>query len=221
MRESRDAHLESDARDATESFGYVKDFSCHRCSVTDEEGAGGAALRIELGAGGGGPAAFLAYFGEGVGITWEESFGGFGGGVCEKADGVEADGELLGGMSGATTGFAVEINEGAETDGLAADDGDHERKSEHAGADEGFGSTAYTDPYGEGILERARVDGLAGEGGPVIAGPVDFCAGADFEEEIEFFGEEFVVIFEAQAEQRVGLDEGAATGDDFGAAAGD
>ena len=70
-------------------------------------------------------------------------------------------------------------------------------------------------------MQRARVDGLAGEGWPVIARPVDFCAGADFEEEVEFFGEEFVVIFEAQAEEGVGLDERTATGDDFGAAAGD
>ena len=69
----------------------------------------------------------------------------------------------LGGVAGAFAGFAVEIDEGAEAVGLAADDGDHEWKAEHAGADEGFRRAAYAEPDGERILQRARVDALAGE----------------------------------------------------------
>src|SRR5580693_10015881 len=136
VREGGDAHLESDARDASESFVYIEDLFCDGFGVTDQESAGGCALCVELGAGGGGPAAFFADFREGVGVAGKESFGGFVRGVCEKADGMNTDGELLGGMSGATSGFAVEINERAETDRLPADDGDHQRKSEHAGANE-------------------------------------------------------------------------------------
>ncbi len=44
---------------------------------------------------------------------------------------------------------------------------------------------------------------------------------AEGEEEVEFFGEEGVVVFELEAEEGEGLDEGAAAGDDFGAAVGD
>lgn len=55
----------------------------------------------------------------------------------------------------------------------------------------------------------------------MLAGPVDVSVLADVEEQIEFFGEERIVIFELQAEERVGLDEGAAAGDNFRAAMGD
>ncbi len=61
---------------------------------------------------------------------------------------------------------------------------------------------------------------------PVSAGrclPDQWTLGvvADLEEEIELLGEEGVVVFEVEAEEGVGLDEGAAAGDDLGAAAGD
>ena len=47
------------------------------------------------------------------------------------------------------------------------------------------------------------------------------CAFADLQQEVELFGEEGIVVFEFEAEERVGFDEGAAAGDDFGAAVGD
>jgi len=50
---------------------------------------------------------------------------------------------------------------------------------------------------------------------------VDVGVFADVEEQFEFFGEEGVVVFEPEAEERVGLDEGAAAGDDLCAAVGD
>ena len=43
----------------------------------------------------------------------------------------------FGGVAGAAAGFAVEVDEGRKLAVLAADDGDHERKAEGAGADEG------------------------------------------------------------------------------------
>jgi hypothetical protein len=43
----------------------------------------------------------------------------------------------------------------------------------------------------------------------------------DFEEKLEFFRKERVVVFKTQAEKGVGLDERAATGDNFGAASRD
>ena len=55
----------------------------------------------------------------------------------------------------------------------------------------------------------------------MLAGPVDVGVLAEGEEEVEFFGEEVVVVFELEAEEREGFDEGAAAGDDFGASVGD
>ncbi len=117
--------------------------------VADEERAGGAAEGVVLAACGGGPAALFADLGEGVRVAGEEVVGGLLGGVAEEADGVEADFEFVGGVAGAGSGFAVEVDEGAEAVGLAADDGDHEGQAEHAGADEGFGRAAYAEPDGE------------------------------------------------------------------------
>ena len=48
-----------------------------------------------------------------MGVAGKERFGGFGGGVREKADGMKTDGELLGGMAGTVTSFAVESSERA------------------------------------------------------------------------------------------------------------
>src|ERR1700733_6768853 len=118
-------------------------------------------------------------------------------------------------------GFAVEIDEGAEAAVLAADDGDHEGETQEAGAGEGRRGATDADPNGQWVLQWARIDALAGEGGAMLAGPVDVVAFADLEEEVELFGEEGVVVFEFEAEERVGLDEGAAAGDDLSTAVGD
>src|SRR5258707_7416856 len=118
-------------------------------------------------------------------------------------------------MTGATPSLAIEVYKRPEASGLTADDGDHERKSEHSCANERFGRAADTDPYGERILQRARVDCLAGKGGAVFAGPVHLRTCPDLEEKLEFFRKERIVIFKTQAEERVGLNEGTATGDNF------
>src|SRR4029077_14146062 len=64
-------------------------------------------------------------------------------------------------------------------------------------------------------------DCLARKGRAVFARPVDLRAGTDFQEEIEFFREERIVVFKLQAEERIGLDEGTSTGDNFSTATGD
>src|SRR5260221_343012 len=90
-----------------------------------------------------------------------------------------------------------------------------------AGANEGFGGAADTDPYRQRILQRARVDRLAGKSRAVFAGPVHLRACPNFQEKIEFFSKKRVVIFKTQAEEGVGLNERTTSGDDFGAAPGD
>ena len=49
-------------------------------------------------------------------------------------------------MAGAAARLVIEINEGAEAMLLAADDGDHEREAEVAGAGEGFGRSSDAEP---------------------------------------------------------------------------
>src|SRR5207253_4406733 len=75
-------------------------------------------------------------------------------------------------MTGATPSLAIEVYKRPKASGLTADDGNHERKSEHSCANERFGRAADTDPYGERILQRARVDCLAGKGRAVFSGPL-------------------------------------------------
>ena len=141
--EGGDAHLEADARDAAEVFVQLEDFGCDGFGIADEECAFGTAEDLELVARDWGPAAFFADFCEGFGVAGEEVVGGLLVGVGYVAEGVNAYLQLLGGVAGSLTGFAVEVNERTKAVGFAADDGDHERKAEISGADEGFGCAAY------------------------------------------------------------------------------
>src|SRR6266851_5235662 len=111
-----------------------------------------------------------------VRIAWKEYFCGFVRGVREKADGMKTYGELLGRMTGATPSLAIEVYKSPEASRFTTDDGNHERKSEHSCANERFGRAADTDPYGQRILQRARIDCLAGNGRAVFSGPVHLRA---------------------------------------------
>src|SRR5712692_2585051 len=218
MRHRRDTHLECDAGDAAENFIHVKDLFCDRFSVADQQCTSRSAQRVELSTCGGRPAAFLADFGKSVRIAWKEYFCGFVRGVREKADGMKTYGELFRRMTGATASLAIEVYKRPEASGLTADDGNHERKSEHSCANERFGRAADTDPKGERILQRARIDCLAGKGGAVFAGPVHLRACTDFQEKVELFRKERIVIFKTQPEEGIRLNERTATGNNLGAA---
>src|SRR5713101_8833815 len=218
MLHRRDTHLECDAGDPAENFVHVKDLFCDRFSVADQQCTGRSADGVKLSARGGWPAAFLADFGKSVCIAWIEYFRGFVRGVREKTNGMKTYGELLGRMTGATPCLAIEVYKRPEASGLTADDGNHERKSEHSRANERFGRAADTDPDRQQILQRARVDCLAGKSCAMFSGPVHFGAFPDFQEKLEFFRKERVVIFEAQPEEGIRLYERTATGDNFGAA---
>ena len=136
-----DTHLKAEARDSTERLVEAQDFFDDGIGIADDEGACGAAKSFELAARDWGPAPFLADFCEGFCVTGEEVVGGLLVGVGDVAEGVDANFEFLGGMTGAVAGFAVEVDEGTEAVGFAADNGDHQRKAKHAGASEGFRGT--------------------------------------------------------------------------------
>src|SRR5580700_10569602 len=110
-------------------------------------------------------------------------------------------------MSSATACLAVEVDERTKTFRFAADDCNHQRKSEHACAHKRFWSSAYADPNRQRILQRARIDRLPGEWRAMFAGPRNVRVLANCEEQSEFFGEKRIVIFELETEERIRFDE--------------
>src|SRR5438045_2487753 len=115
--------------------------------------------------------------------------------------------ELLWRMAGAQTGLAVTINQRPEPVWLAADDRDHQRQAERAGANKGAWSAADTEPNRQRVLQRARVHSLPSEGRAVPARPVDMRVSADVEKQIELLSEKRIVVLELQPEERERFDE--------------
>ena len=93
--------MECDARNTAKNFIHVQDLFRDRVGVADQECPGRPTQGIELSAGGGWPAAFLADFGKCVRIAWIEYLRGFVTGSCEKADGMKTYGKSFGRMTGA------------------------------------------------------------------------------------------------------------------------
>src|SRR5256885_9933882 len=115
--------------------------------------------------------------------------------------------ELVRRMAGAQTRLAVTIDQWPEPVRLAADDRDHQRQPERAGANEGTGRAADTEPNRQRILKRARVHSLPSEGRAVLARPVDMRLVADVQKQIDLPSEKRIVVLELQAEERERFDE--------------
>jgi hypothetical protein len=82
------------------------------------------------------PAAFFTDLSERVGVSGIEIVRSLLGCVSQKANCVKTHDEFLRGMSGATASFAVKVDKRPKSFWFAANDGDHQRKSERAGANE-------------------------------------------------------------------------------------
>jgi hypothetical protein len=152
VAEGSDAHLEADAGDAAESFVHLKKLGGYGFRIADKERAGGATQGFELVASDRRPAAFLTDPGERFCVAREEVVGGLLVSVGNVAEGVDADFELLGGVTGTLTGYTVEVNKRAEAMRFAANDSDHERQAESSGTDKGLGCTSYAQPDGKRVL---------------------------------------------------------------------
>ena len=118
-------------------------------------------------------------------------------------------------MSSAQTSLAVAVDQWPKAVRLAADDRDHQRQSERAGANKGAGCAADTEPNRQRVLQRARINSLPGERRSVLARPVNMRVLADVQKQIELLGEERIVVLELQAEERKCFDERAAPGNDL------
>src|SRR5436190_6766398 len=115
--------------------------------------------------------------------------------------------ELIRRMAGAQTGLAVTVDQRPKPVRLAADDRDHQRQSERAGANKGAWSAADTQPNRQRVLQRARVHSLPGEGRAVLARPMNVPVLADVQKQIELLSKERIVVLELQAEERERFDE--------------
>ena len=110
-------------------------------------------------------------------------------------------------MAGAQTSLTVTIDQQPKPVRLAADNRDHQRQTKRPGANKGSRRAADTERYRKRILQRARVNSLAGEWSAVLARPVDVRVLTNVQKQIEFFGEERIVVLELQAEERKCFDE--------------
>ena len=215
MRKRAGSELNRDAGDATEDFIDGEDLLGNSIRAADEQRACGASCGVELRAGYGRPSAFLADSAEDVRISWEEVIGGLRGGVGKETDRMYADGELLWGVPCAAACLTIEINEWAKALGLAANDGNCERKTECTGAGKGLGCSADSDPHRQRVLHRARIDALPCERGTVFSRPVNADVLANVKQEVELFRKELVVVVQVEAEKRIGFDKRAAAYGDF------
>jgi hypothetical protein len=120
---------------------------------------------------------------------------------------MDADLEPVWRMAGAHPRFAVTVDQRPEPVRLSTDDRDHQRQAERAGASEGARRASDAEPDRQRVLQRARVNSLAGEGSAVLARPVNMRVLADVQKQIELLGKERIVVFELQAEEWECFDE--------------
>src|SRR5207248_10392373 len=104
--------------------------------------------------------------------------------------------ELVGRMAGAQTGPAVAVDQRPKTVRLAADDRDHQRQPESAGANERAGRAADTEPNRQRILERPRVYSLPGKRGAMPAWPVDMRILPNVQKQLELLIKKLIVVIE-------------------------
>ncbi len=113
--------------------------------------------------------------------------------------------------------FAVKINERAKTLEPTADDCDHQRKAERAGAGERLRCTPDSNPNREALLMGTWEDTLPRERRPEASVPSETRGLAEFEKEIQFLGKECIVIPRVEAKQWIGFTERPPANDDLGA----
>src|SRR6185295_19647509 len=83
-------------------------------------------------------------------------------------------------------------------------------KTQRTGASERARCSADAQPDWQGILNWSWIDALPRQSRAVRARPVHALSLANLQEQIEFFGEQFVVVVEVEAKQRKRFDGRAA-----------
>ena len=109
----------------------------------------------------------------------------------------------------------VEVDERFEPGRFTADDGQHQRYSVSRRAYHRLRRATDTDPGGQPTLRGFREHLLAGQRRPVTTSPGDRALGSQLGEQVQFLGEQLLVLREVVAEQRERFGERAAPQDDL------
>ncbi|EGE58611.1 hypothetical protein RHECNPAF_2940051 [Rhizobium etli CNPAF512] len=219
--ERRRAHLERHSGNTPQRRARFPCLGDDGLRTADQKGAARAAHRLELGARRRQPAPFPAGLRHHLLPARKEGIPRSVIRIADEAHCVHTDLLFCRRMAGCRPGVSIEIDERPETFEMAADDGDHQRQAECAGAGEGFGRSADTKPDGQPILMRTRINPFAIERWAEAALPFDMRRLVELEQEIELFDEQCVIIPEIVAKERIGIDERAAADHQFGPSAGD
>src|SRR5258708_40004065 len=117
---------------------------------------------------------------------------------------MDANRELISSVSGSQAALGVKVNERTETLETTADDCDHQRKAERAGAGERLRCTPDSNPNREALLLGTWEDTLPRERRTEAPVPSKMSGLAELETEIKFLGKECIVILRVEAKQWIG-----------------
>src|SRR2546421_12937775 len=120
---------------------------------------------------------------------------------------MDADLEFIWRVSRPQSCLAVAVYQWTKTVRLSADNGDHQWKPQHAGANKGTRRASDTKPNRQRVLQRARVNSLPAECRAMLARPANVCVLADLQKQIKLLGKERIVVLEFQSEEWERFDE--------------
>ena len=136
---------------------------------------------------------------------------------CDVAERMHADLQLIGRVSSPSSGLTVEVHQRPKPARISTDDRDHQRQPQRARTRERARRSTDPQPDWQRVLHRPRINTLAGQGRPEFTGPGDVLVVADRQQEVQFLGEQRVVVFQVVAKERKRLDRRAAADDHLGA----
>src|ERR1700737_5561990 len=152
MRQRGRVHLKGETRDAAQRFTVSNDLLCDFLRIANQQRTLRTSLSVEISASDGTPAALFPNVSERASVARKEIISGLLRRRRDIAERVHTDFESIRGVSRTPARFPVEIDERAEPVRMPTNDGNHQRKTEHAGSDKGLRSPANAQPYGYRIL---------------------------------------------------------------------
>src|ERR1700747_1602652 len=134
MRQSRDTHLECDARKPAENLANVEHFPCNSFRIPDQQGACRSTQGIELSPRRWWPTSFLPDLSEGMCVPRIEIVRSFFRCIAQESTRVQSYLQFLFRMASASACFTIQINERSESLRFTTNDRDHQGKAECTGA---------------------------------------------------------------------------------------
>src|ERR1700680_784243 len=134
VRQRGRVHLKRDPRYAAQRLTVSDNLLRHFVRAANQQRALWTSLSVEARTCHGRPAALPSNVGYRAGIARKKVVGSLLPGVCDVARRMDADLQSIGCVPLSPARFSIEIDERPKSPWLAADNGDHQRKSQRAGA---------------------------------------------------------------------------------------